>query len=737
MHSYKIIISGTVQGVGFRPFVYNLAKKLNLVGYVKNSSLGVEITLNATNENLELFLKNLQNNLPPLAKIDNLKVQKIKTQNFSDFTILQSSVQDSGFANVPPDLNVCKDCQKELFDKNNKRYLYPFITCTNCGVRYSIIYSLPYDRKNTSMKFFKMCKNCQKEYLNPLDRRFHAQPIGCFDCGPTLELLDNNFNKISLNQKDIINKVASLIKDGKIVAIKGVGGYHLVCDALNINAVKLLRKRKNRPQKPLAVMVKDLNQAKKYAFINKFEEKLLTSQIRAIVLLKAKDTLLKQNPQIAPNISKIGLFLPYTPLLILLLNKLNSPIIATSANISGEPLATNLNEIKNLNFIYDYLLEHNRKIVNGCDDSVVMALKNKQIILRRARGFAPSQINLNFKIPLPTLSFGANQKNTFAIAKDSSVILSPHIGDLETINSVNYYKKNIDNFLKIYNFKPKRLMCDMHPNYESTKVAKSFGKVTQIQHHYAHMLSVMCEHNLKSAFGVVFDGTGYGLDGNLWGGEFLVGDYKSFKRVAHINYFKLLGASKAIKEPRRVALSLLFDVFDKEALNLNIPTVRAFSKFELNLLYKSWQNSINSPLSSSVGRLFDAVASLLDIIQIISFEGEAGMLLEEYYDSNIKDSFNFKIKDEKIDISPLIKEIILEKDKSVAITKFFNTIIKIIKTVYKNYSNLPLVVSGGVFQNKILLELLIKEFPNVKLPLNVPPNDGAIALGQAVYLGDS
>ncbi len=741
MKSYKILIKGTVQGVGFRPFVYQTAQKFGLFGEVLNSSLGVEIILNAAKEELELFLNELKTNLPPLAKIDLIEVKEIEFKKFCDFKIVQTKENNIKTALLPPDISICKECEKELFDKSNRRYLYPFITCTNCGVRYSIIEKLPYDRKNTSMRFFKMCKKCEAEYNNPLDRRYHAQPIGCWECGPTIELrikseeLRIKGEELRVSGVEAIEKAVRLLKSGAILAVKGIGGYHLVCDATNPEAIAKLRERKKRPSKPFAVMVKDIAMAKEFANISKKEEELLTSKERPIVILNS--SLLTLNSPIAPNISKIGLFLPYTPLHLLILKKLNRPIVATSANLSDEPICTDIESLEKLKNVYDAILEHNRKIVNGCDDSVVMVVKDRVLMMRRARGYTPISIKLPFKLKQNTLAVGANQKSTVAIGFGNNAILSPHIGDLDSIGSVEYYKKNIETLFRIYGFKPEVIAHDLHPNYESTKVAKSFSsvKLKPVQHHFAHILGVMAEHKLNGkVFGVAFDGTGLGSDGNLWGGEFLVCDYKGFDKVAHFEYFKLLGGEKAIKEPRRVALSLLFECFGKEAINLNVPTVKAFSQTELNALYIAWQKGLNAPFSSSAGRLFDAVASLIGVNQIVSYEGESGLMLEELYEKGEKGTYSFEFKNGIINIRPLILEIIKEDNKSKAVSKFFNTLIEIIATIYKKHSNLPLVASGGVFQNKVLLELLIERFPNIYLPSQIPPNDGGIALGQTVFL---
>ena len=732
--TYKITITGTVQGVGFRPFIYALSQRYLVTGTVSNNSKGVEIYLNADGITFKQFLTAVEYEYPPLASIDSIQHEELEYQPFDSFQIIDTQEIGKVTVNIPPDVSICSECEEELFDATNRRYGYPFITCTHCGVRYSIIYDLPYDRVNTSMKFFKMCSACEDEYNNPLDRRYHAQPIGCHDCGPLLSLYDDSIKPMMVTQQNMIDQVVKLLEKGNIVAVKGVGGYHLMCDAMNEEAIAKLRERKQRPTKPFAVMVRDMAMAKELACISEREEELLTSKERPIVIVGMRAT---HPTGIAPNISRIGLFLPYTPLHLLILNKLNRPLVATSANVTDEPICTNLEDLEKLQGVYDYVLEHNRDIVNGCDDSVLMVVKEQQVILRRARGYAPASIKLPFELEYNVLSLGANQKNTIAIGFDNQVILSPHIGDLDSIGSVEYYKKNIETLERMYDFKADVIAHDMHPQYESTKYAKRcIGKHTlrEVQHHYVHILAVMAEKSLTGkVFGVAFDGTGYGDDGNLWGGEFMLCDYEGYERVAHLEYFKLLVGAKAIKEPRRVALSLLFDLYGKEALKLDTQTIQAFSTTELHTHFIAWKKGLNAPLSSSMGRLFDAVASLLGICQVMSFEGESGMMLEELYDNSTVGDYTFGYKDGKIDILPLLKEMLNEDNIAIAVSKFFHTLVEIIAVVYAPY-DLPLVLSGGVFQNKVLLELVLERFPEAIISNDVPPNDGGIALGQVASL---
>jgi hydrogenase maturation protein HypF len=738
--TYKINITGTVQGVGFRPFVYALSQRYLVTGTVSNNAKGVEVHLNADSMTCKQFLTAVEYEYPPLAVIESIKHEEIPYQAFDDFKIIETQDLGNVSVNVPPDVSICIECEKELFDPQNRRYGYPFITCTHCGVRYSIIYDLPYDRQKTSMKHFTMCKVCEEEYTNPLDRRYHAQPIGCYDCGPKLELIDNVGRGVL--SPTSIDKVVKLILDGNILAIKGVGGYHLMCDATNEEAIAKLRERKHRPTKPFAVMVKDMDMARELASISKMEEEILTSKERPIVIVKMCSIPLGG---IAPNISRIGLFLPYTPLHLLILDKLNRPLVATSANVTDEPICTTLEDLEKLQGVYDYVLEHNRDIVNGCDDSVLMVVKEQQVILRRARGYAPVSIKLPFVLQKNVLALGANQKNTIAIGFDKQAILSPHIGDLDSIASVEYYKKNIDTLERMYDFRVDVIAHDMHPQYESTKVAKelvlrqaqepnnqSETELVEVQHHYAHILGVMAEKQLTAkVFGVAFDGTGYGADGKLWGGEFMVCDYEGYERVAHIDYFKLLGGAKAIKEPRRVALSLLFELYADDALTLENPTTHAFSPTELKTYFIAWQKGLNAPESSSIGRLFDAVASLLGVCQVMSFEGESGMLLEELYDGSVVGHYSFEYENEKIGVLPMLVAILEENNTVIAVSKFFHTLVEMIAVVYEPY-DLPLVLSGGVFQNRVLLGLVLEKFPEAVISNTIPPNDGGIALGQIV-----
>ena len=699
-----------------------------------------------TYEEEQKFLEELKNNPPKLAKIDEVIIKEITfIKEYKTFEIKQSTNTNSKSTIISADMSICEDCIEDINDCNNFRYNYPLTNCTNCGPRYSIIKTIPYDRCNTSMGEFQLCPKCEEEYKNPLNRRYHAQPVSCEKCGPNVTLYNKN-NEILFTNIEAIKEAAFLINKGEILAIKGMGGFHIVCDATNAKIVNELRVRKSRPNKPLAVMFKDINSIKNYTNITLKEEEFITSNVKPIVLVKKiKNSNLALN--IAPNIERLGVFLAYTPLHHLLFRYLKNPIVATSANLKDEPIITNKEEvIKKLSFALDFVLDFNRDIINACDDSVIQIINNDISKLRNARGYAPTAIKLDKTVENNILSLGANQKSTISLCFKNNLILSPHIGDLNSLETVEYLQRTIDTFKRFYDFTPKIIVCDKHPNYESTKLAMKLKnenpslKLVQVQHHYAHILSVMAEFNLKQeVLGIAFDGTGYGDDGNIWGGEFFVCDNKNYKRVKHLKYFKLLGGEMAIKEPKRVALSLLFDNFTlDEILSLNIPCVKAFKTHEINMFYKMWEKGLNTPKTSSIGRLFDSIASFANLAHIQTYEGETGLLIEQNYDEQIQESFSFEIGDENIDISLMIKEIIKEKNCEIICSKFINTLVEMIVEISDEFVNLPLVLSGGVFQNKTLLQLIINRFLKqgrvVYYSKDIPFNDGGISVGQIYHL---
>jgi len=741
MINSKIVkVKGIVQGVGFRPFVYNLCKKLKINGWVNNDDEGVNIALEANEFLIEEFIKQLKTYSPPLAVIDSLEILDKEFENFNDFQIIESKNNSNKTTIISPDISICQDCIDDINDENNFRYNYALTNCTNCGPRYSIIKTVPYDRINTSMEKFTLCPLCQEEYTNPTNRRYHAQPVCCEKCGPKLELFNKENKKI---QKDIeaIKKIATLINNGEIVAIKGLGGFHLVCDATNDKVVEELRLRKNRPTKPYAVMFKNIEQVYDYALFNEFEKDIITSKEKPITLVKKKQNT-NLSSLIAPNISKIGVFLPYTPLHIILFKFLNNPIIATSANLKDEPIIRHKDELlSKLGHVVDFVLDFNREIINAVDDSVVQVIKDDVVKLRNARGYTPTTIKLETKQNKKIMALGANQKSTISFCFEDNIIVSPHIGDLNSIESLEYFTRTVETFKRFYDFEPDVIVCDKHPNYESTKWASKLNiKIVKIQHHYAHILSVMAEYKLKDKLlGFSFDGTGYGDDGNIWGGEVMLASKENYKRLFHFKYFKLLGGEKAVKEPKRVALSLLFDNYTlNELKQMNIALLNEFTNMELNNFYMMWQKEINAPLTSSLGRVFDAIASLSNIAHTQSYEGETGLLIEEYYDKNILDSYKYKIENEEIDISDMIKMIITESNKKIICSKFINTIVKIVVDISNNYNDLDIVLTGGVFQNKTLLEKCIDELKKVNKKVffnkKVSLNDGGISIGQLYFL---
>ncbi len=745
----NIFITGLVQGVGFRPFVYRLAVGEGLAGRVLNDAEGVTLYVEGDTSALKRFRTRLQKELPPLARIDTLRVERCQPEGLQNFRIVDSKDQAKKSTAVLPDMSLCDACLTEMQDPKNRRYRYPFITCTDCGPRYSIIRTVPYDRPNTSMAKFTMCDTCRQEYENPVNRRYHAQPIGCWDCGPRLSFwykVEDRWQELT-GDKDVkqsserfLEETAKRIEAGQIVAVKGLGGYHLVCDAFNAEAVNSLRKRKHRPTKPFALMVLSLETAEKLAEMSEQEWELLNAKERPIVLLRKKEKAMALPEAVAPGIDRLGLMLPYTPLHHLLLERLGRPLVATSANLSDEPIIYEGETLRNkLGHVVDAVLDHDREIVNACDDSVVQLVGDRVQWLRVARGIAPLSLPITGRKPPPILAVGANQKSTIAFSLNDKIIVSPHIGDLNSIESMNYFTRTVETFRRFYDFSPETVVCDLHPGYETTKWTKAFkiqnpkSKTHQVQHHYAHVLAVMAEHGYRGkALAFAFDGTGYGTDGMIWGGEVFIADTQGVERVAHLCPFRLLGGEKAVKEPRRVALALLFELYTlDEVLVMQNPTVQAFRPAEIRLLHQSWQRGLNAPACTSIGRLFDAVASLAGLCQLQSYEGESGLRLEAWgSDPGKPDTTLFNIENSTIDWSPLVR-LLAEGDTETA-RRFVPELTNLVQHFAELYPELPIVLAGGVFQNRLLMEkCLAKSFADrLILPLSLPPNDAAISLGQ-------
>ncbi len=746
-----IAIRGAVQGVGFRPFVYRIATEMKLNGFVLNSSKGVFIEVEGEKSVLDKFLIRLESEKPNISVITSLEFSFLDTVGFQTFEIRESSKDLEISAFILPDIAVCQDCLNEMFDSSNRRYLYPFINCTNCGPRFSIVEALPYDRPNTSMKNFTMCHDCRSEYENPSDRRFHAQPTACPVCGPQIELWDENREVVS-EKFEAITKTVELISEGKIIAFKGLGGYQLIVDATNEKTVAQLRTRKHREEKPLALMFPNLDKIKSLCEVSQFEERLLLSPESPIVLLKRKlnsENIISE--LVAPGNPYLGAMLPYTPLHHLLMKLLAIPIVATSGNLSEEPMCINEHQaLKRLSGIADYFLVHNRPIVRHVDDSIVRIINGREMVLRRARGYAPLPIlieKFDLSKPKSIIAVGAHLKNTIALTNSNSIFISQHIGDLSTNEAYQAFSDVVSDFEKMYNSNVLHIAHDLHPEYLSTKYAQlGKRKLIGVQHHQAHIASCYAENRLSgNVLGVAWDGTGYGTDGTIWGGEFFIYDGKEFNRVASFKQFRLPGGEQAIKEPRRSALGILYEIYGDEIFKQPfIPFMNNFSNSELQILRPMFAKNINCPITSSAGRLFDAVSALIGVKNSSAYEGQAAMMLEFAAGSSIEESsYSFNIHQEEIyevDWQTMIEEIledvrnnILQK---VIAKKFHNTMAQIILKIAQIIEEHKVVLSGGCFQNAILLEETIKLLENTGFKpywhQRIPPNDGGISLGQAV-----
>ncbi|MDO9208610.1 MAG: carbamoyltransferase HypF [Sulfuricurvum sp.] len=736
MISYKITIKGIVQGVGFRPFVYREAKVNGIMGFVINTSDGVVIE--AEGLECEAFIKALRENLPKHARIDSMEIVERKFCGYSDFEIRESTLGIGSVA-IPLDTALCPACQAEMDDSSNRRYRYPFINCTDCGPRYTIIQIPPYDRVRTSMKHFTMCQECEAEYTDPSSRRYHAEPISCPDCGPKLKFLDNHGNEIA---GDPIALAVEMLKAGKIIALKGLGGFHLMCDATSDISVSELRRRKHRKAKPLAVMFTSLEQLEMYTEMKEEERSIINGAIKPIVIVRAKNGT-NLSAHVAPLINRLGVFLPYTPLHRLLFEAIDFPLIATSANISDEPIIVRTDEIAHrLGNVVDGILSHDRSIINALDDSVIQMAQGRVVMLRMGRGFAPHTLPLTNPLTKSILALGAHQKSAIALGAKKNMVLSGHIGDLGSIEADGYFERTIKTFKRFYDCEPILLISDLHPHYSSTRYAQEQKKEHYgVQHHYAHILACMGEYGLdEKVLGFAFDGTGYGEDGNLWGGEVMIADTHGFERIGFLKPFALLGGDKAIKEPRRIALSLLFERYSlDEVLVLKSPTTEAFLDHEIRQLHHMWLKKINAPLSSSMGRLFDAVASLGGFIQTLDYEGQGGMILESFVDDSITEPFNFTVTDREIVLSPMVEQIVVLSRQSDAkrliASRFIATVEAMMQHFVDSHSELPIVIGGGVFQNHVLISRLYRRFGNGRFyaQQQTPINDGGIALGQLFY----
>jgi hydrogenase maturation protein HypF len=761
----KITLRGAVQGVGFRPFVFRLAREMELTGWVLNTAQGAALEAEGAETALTTFIHRLKTEKPPAAFFSGFECAWLDAAHYPQFEI-RPSTGGERTAVVLPDIATCPDCRRELFDPANRRYRYPFINCTHCGPRYSIIEALPYDRSNTTMKAFTQCPACQAEYEDPRDRRFHAQPNACPVCGPQLAWWSANGDALA-TQVAALEQAVTAIRAGKIVAIKGIGGFQLLADARQEATLRQLRERKHREEKPLAIMCPDLASVRAYAEPSELESQRLQAPEAPIVLLRKRtNAAAPLAPSVAPGNPYLGVMLPYSPLHHLLLNDLGFPVVATSGNLSDEPICINEPEaVARLGGIADFLLVHDRPIARQVDDSVTRVMAGRELLLRRARGYAPLPIELK-NAPTAMLAVGAHLKNTVAISMGTQAILSQHIGDLDTPEAFAAFQQSLHSLKILYDFSPREIASDAHPAYRSTQYAQELGlPVFAVQHHYAHICACLADNELEPpVLGVAWDGSGYGLDGTLWGGEFLHVMGESFRRIATWRAFPLPGGETAVREPRRSALGLLYEMFGPAALEMNdLPTLQAFSDTEKKVLRTMLEKAVNSPRTSSVGRLFDAVASLTGGRQQMRHEGQAAMELEFALEGvETTETYPIRLLPAAPEGSPaaatarrpdvlgnptpaiiidwepmiwgIVEDVRHQTASGMVSAKFHNTLAEAIPAVARLADLERVALSGGCFQNRPLLERAIARLNQAGLRpywhQRVPANDGGIALGQ-------
>ncbi|MBL1177420.1 carbamoyltransferase HypF [Pantanalinema sp. GBBB05] len=764
----RVQVQGVVQGVGFRPFIYHLATTLGLTGWVNNSPQGVSIELEGQLTQLEAFLEQLQRDNPLHANLQSLTVDWLTAIGYQQFEIRPSETTNSigKSACILPDLATCPDCRRELFDPANRRYRYPFTNCTHCGPRFSILRSLPYDRPNTTMHQFQMCPDCQLEYDNPGDRRFHAQPNACPHCGPQLTLWNRNGDILATHDTALL-LTADAIRQGKIIALKGLGGFHLVVDARNEIAVQALRQHKHRPDKPLAVMYPDLESLQQHCYLSTVAIQLLQSPEAPIVLLPQiacdEPSVAAIAPSVAPGNPDLGVMLPYTPLHHLLLAELGFPVVATSGNLANEPICIDQQiALQQLGSIADLFLIHDRPIARPVDDSIVRVIHDRPVVLRRARGYAPLPLKVTVAKSLTSaatiLAVGGQLKNTVALGLNQQIFLSQHLGDLDHPATIARFQEAIAHLLGLYETQPTAIACDAHPDYYSHQFAASLSQATNatlipIQHHYAHVLSCLADNQIDApVLGVAWDGTGYGLDGTIWGGEWLYVPTNStvapgFERIAHLRPFPLPGGDQAVKEPRRAALGLLYEclgsaIFDQ----LDLPPFAAFTPSELKVLQSMLGQRLNTPMTSSMGRLFDAIAAIIHLCHQASFEGQAAMQLEFAAQPIITDRlypYTWLAQPNStliLDWQPLVLAIIQDwfdrESVSLIAATFHNTVIDALVTLAQHMQIDHIALTGGCFQNSNLLKRSIDRLNRAGFsPIwhhHIPTNDGGIAAGQAL-----
>jgi hydrogenase maturation protein HypF len=750
----RVEVSGIVQGVGFRPFVYRLARKLKLSGWVKNTSGNVAIEIEGRAEDLRRFVAMLYQEAPPAARIQGIRTVKVSVEGDADFEIMASQPEAGKFQPVSPDIATCPECLSEVFRPGDRRYLYPFTNCTNCGPRFTIIKDIPYDRPLTTMSRFTMCPQCQKEYDEPLDRRFHAQPNACPRCGPSLQLTDAS--GISITCPDVLPKAAELISEGQIIAVKGLGGFQLACDATSADAVSRLRKRKRRPGKPFALMMASLDEVKKHCLVSAGEAALLLSPQSPIVLLRWRRDSSNVTPLVAERNLYLGVMLPCTPLHHILLRHAARPLVMTSGNLSEEPICQDNDEARRrLHGIADYFLLHNRDIHARYDDSVCLVERSAPRTVRRARGYAPSPILLPFHAR-QVLACGAGEKNTFCLTKDEYAFLSQHIGDMDNEETLDHFQHTIGLYQRLFRVQPEMVAYDLHPEYLPTKYARKYAaeqglKAVGVQHHHAHIVSCLVENEVPGpVIGVAFDGTGYGTDGNLWGGEFLICDYHSFQRAAHLEYVPMPGGASAIRKPYRMALGYLYSLLGPEASLAGLPILSRIPEAEVAVIQKQLEQGLNAPLTSGAGRLFDAVSALAGIRGGVDYEAQAAIELEMVAPDRVSqfDPYPFAIAEENkenvIKLGELIGAVVGDVQGGtpapVVSARFHRTVARIIVEACRTLSSQTgldtVALSGGVFQNRLLFNLAADALEQAGFSVLshrlVPCNDGGIALGQAV-----
>jgi hydrogenase maturation protein HypF len=750
----KGAIKGIVQGVGFRPFIYQLAHRYQLSGHVINTPEGVDLEVEGSDENVEHLFQSVLSESPPLAHISSMERVDLRPKNDKVFEIKESRADQERSALISPDVSICPDCLRELKDSKDRRFKYPFINCTNCGPRYTIITDIPYDRAMTTMKKFKMCKACHREYEDPTNRRFHAQPNACWDCGPRVSLHGHDGLPIACDTP--IEETILLLKRGSIVAIKGLGGFHLAVDASNHKAVVRLRRRKHREEKPLAIMVRDLESAKEIAHINEIEATSLLSPQRPILILK-KRRFHRLSPQVAPRNRYFGIMLPYTPLHYLLMDSSFRALVMTSGNISEEPInIDNEDAFRNLKGIADYFLVHDRDIYLRSDDSIIRMVDHVPRQLRRSRGYVPIPVFLPEEMSeLPSvLAVGGELKNTICITKENRAFLSQHVGDMENLETFDFFRLTISHMESILEIRPKVMAHDLHPDYLSSKFGREQEEIPTlaVQHHHAHIVSCLAENGFKGpVIGLALDGTGFGSDGQVWGGEVLLADLNSFQRAAHLDYVSLPGGDAAAKFPWRMALSYLHKTYGDELFNLPIEFIRDLKREDANIVFQMITKGVNSPLTSSCGRLFDAISSLIGLRQKIAYEGQAAMELEMCQNLSEKGKYPWAIEEKKGHLILLTSDIIRSAvediktgiSRGIVSRRFHNTLIDMFTGTclrLREASGIDRVaMSGGSFQNVTLLNGLSRSLTSngfkVFTQKVVPSNDGGLSLGQAVCAG--